>query len=269
VGTWAIDLDGVIWWGEQTVPGAPEAIRDLLAAGEQVVFCTNHALSPEVKVEELTAHGIPPAPVVTSAEAAASCCTPSDSVLVMGAPSLHECLSGAGLRTIDVLALPDGAPVPPVDAVVVGATAEWDRSRVGMVADAIRAGARFLATNDDPTYPVVGAHGPRLLPGNGALVAAVATAAGRPAEVTGKPHRAMADLLVARHGTVDVVVGDKPETDGRLARELGTRFALVLSGVTGADEVPGDPCPWQVADSLVELVRRVLEPPGSAEGPRR
>jgi HAD superfamily hydrolase (TIGR01450 family) len=258
VSTWVLDLDGVVWWGDELIPGADAAIRVLLERGHRVVACTNHAHSPQVKRAALDRLGVAQFPVVTSAEAAAARCEPGERVLVLGDPSLVEVLAGAGLEVLDVHAWPDGATLPPVDAVVVGATSRWDRSRVGMTADVIRMGARFLATNDDATFPTSGPDGPRLLPGNGALVAAVAVASGRSPEVTGKPHPATAALLVQRHGAVDVVVGDKPETDGGLARELGARFGLVLSGVTTSDHLPVDPSPDWIGADLAALVDTAL-----------
>lgn len=258
MGTWAIDLDGVVWRGSHLLAGSDTAVRSLLAAGERVVFCTNHAQSPTKKGAELLALGVPPCPVVTSAEAAASRCTPGERVLVLGDPTLCDVLAEAGLEVVDVFEAPDGYPIAGIDAVVVGASSRWDRSRVGMAADAIRGGARFLATNDDPTFPMSGPAGPRLLPGNGALVAAVATASGVLPEVTGKPSRAMAELLVGHHGAIDVMVGDKPETDGGLAVELGAAFGLVLSGVTAADDLPVQPEPWLVAADLQSLVAAAL-----------
>jgi len=265
MGVWAIDLDGVVWRGETLVPGSDQAVRRLLDAGHRVVFCTNHAQSPAKKAAELAAMGVPDCPVVTSAEAAASACLPGQRVLAMGDPTLVQVFADAGLGVVDVFDVPDGHPVDDVDVVVVGACPNWDRSRVGMAADAVRAGARFLATNDDPTYPVTGPVGRRLLPGNGALVAAVATASGRDAEVTGKPHRATASLLVERYGPVDVVVGDKPETDGGLAVTLGARFGLVLSGVTSSAHLPVEPTPWKVGEDLAALVDAVLAGAGLAD----
>jgi glycerol 3-phosphatase-2 len=258
VSTWVLDLDGVVWRGDELVPGADRAVASLLAAGHRVVACTNHALGPEVKEAALERLGVPAIPVVTSAEAAAARCEPGARVLVLGDASLVEVLRRAGLDTLDVHEQPDGRPVPGIDVVVVGATSRWDRSRVGMAADAVRSGARFLATNDDATFPTSGPDGLRLLPGNGAMVAAVAVASGRPAEVTGKPHRAIAALLEARHGPVDVVVGDKPETDGGLATELGAAFGLVLSGVTTAAHLPVVPTPTWVAADLAALVDAAL-----------
>lgn len=252
--TWVLDLDGVVWRGDQLIPGSDRAVQSLLDRGDHVVFCTNHAHAPSSKAERLAAMGVPSCPVITSAEAAAARCDAGERVLVMGDRSLVELLIEVGLDAVDVFAVPDGVPLDGISSVVVGATSQWDRSRVGMVADAIRGGARFLATNDDPTFPVTGPQGPRLLPGNGALVAAVATASGVEPEVTGKPHSATAEVIVARHGPVDVVIGDKPETDGGLAVELGARFGLVLSGVT-ADATSIEPSPWLVAADLAALVR--------------
>lgn len=246
----------MVWRGRESVPGAAGALARLKAERVEVVFCTNHALSPAVKERELAARGVPAFPVVTSAEAAAAQCSTGDRVLVLGDDSLVDVFVAAGLDAVQTASLPTDGPAPEVDVVVVGATADWDRSRVGLAADAVRAGARFLATNDDATFPVTGANGPRLLPGNGALVAAVSVTAGVTAEVTGKPHAAMADLLVSRYGPIDVVVGDKPETDGGLAEQLGARFALVLTGVTSATDLPVTPTPALVAADLAEVVAR-------------
>lgn len=254
VALWAIDLDGVMWRGVEPVEGSTVAVRSLLERGDRVVFCTNHAMSPTAKSQHLASMGVPECPVVTSGDAVVGACSTAASVLVLGDRTLVGYLTERGLPVLDVRDLPDGGSVEGVDAVVVGACDDWDRSRIGMAADAVRAGARFLATNDDATFPTTGLAGPRLLPGNGALVAAVATAAGRPAEVTGKPHRPMAAVIEERFGPVDVVVGDKPETDGGLAVTLGARYGLVLSGVTSASDLPVVPEPWLVADDLAGLV---------------
>jgi ribonucleotide monophosphatase NagD (HAD superfamily) len=67
----------------------------------------------------------------------------------------------------------------------------------------------------------------------------------------------MVRLLRARLGDDGVVVGDRPDTDGRFAGALGYRFGLVLSGVTGAGDLPVDPVPDWVADDLLRLVEAV------------
>ena len=116
---------------------------------------------------------------------------------------------------------------------------------------AIRSGARFVATNDDATFP--DADG--LLPGNGALVAAIAASAEQPPEIAGKPHAPIASLVRDRLGDVGIMVGDRPETDGLFATSVGYDFALVLTGVVGADDLPVEPTPRFVADDLATLVR--------------
>ncbi len=141
------------------------------------------------------------------------------------------------------------------DAVVVGFTTTFDYELLQQAHRAVWRGARLIGTNDDPTYPTP--DGP--IPGGGALLAAVATAAGVTPTVAGKPYRAMADLARALVGPGShTVVGDRPSTDGRFARVLGARFALVLSGVTAPADLPVDPTPDIVAPDLAALVDRVL-----------
>ena len=139
----------------------------------------------------------------------------------------------------------------PADAVVVGWDRGFDFSRLARAADAVRAGARLVGTNEDATFPTPDG----LLPGAGALLAAVAYASGATPEVAGKPHAPMRRLVRERVGSVTTVVGDRPSTDGALARALGARFALVLSGVTGERELDGlEPAPDAVAPDLEALV---------------
>jgi 4-nitrophenyl phosphatase len=99
-----------------------------------------------------------------------------------------------------------------------------------------------------------------LLPGAGALVAAVSTAGGRRPEVAGKPEPAMAALVRHRFGDPVVMIGDRPSTDGAFAAVLGVPFALVLSGIVGtAGEEPiPEPPPAFVAEDLGELAPRLV-----------
>jgi 4-nitrophenyl phosphatase len=134
--------------------------------------------------------------------------------------------------------------------VVVGFTDRFDFSVLTIAADAIRSGARLIGTNDDAALPVPGG----LLPGAGSLLAAVSVASGATPEVAGKPHQPMATLVKERFPDVELAVGDRPSTDGALARSLGVPFALVLSGVTRPGQPTGDPPPDHVADDLGALV---------------
>lgn len=266
---WVIDLDGVVWLGATPIEGSIDALIRLHRAGHQLIFCTNHAESPSVKQTRLSELGVPDPHVVTSAEAAARLCGAGTAALVLGEPGLTETLRSAGVEATDVAELGVDGPLPTVDAVVVGASSLWDRSRTGLVADAVRAGARFIATNDDPTYPYTGTLGPRLLPGAGALVAAVATTAGTEAVVAGKPHESAADLITERFGQVDIVVGDRDDTDGAFARRLGARFALVLSGGSSLADVPTEPAPDLVSPNLAAVVATVMSADPEFHGPQR
>lgn len=254
----AIDLDGVIWRGTELIAGSDAAIHALVEAGHDVVFCTNHAQSPAMKLAALSEFGMNGLAVVTAAQAAAACCTPEQTVLILGDQSLSEVFRAAGIAAVNVDDLPADGPAPRVDMVVVGAYSVWDRSRIALAADAIRSGASFLATNDDSTFPASSPIGPRILPGNGSLIAAIAAATGVKAQVAGKPHSAMAQVLFEYFGGIDIVVGDKPETDGELATRMGAEFALVLSGVTAEADLPVQPSPTYVGANLAQIVEMIL-----------
>jgi glycerol 3-phosphatase-2 len=252
------DLDGVVWRGDEPIPGAGDAISDLRKAGFRVVFVSNNSSQPVGEVAaKLGAAGAATGneDVVTSAVSAAtllaSTLDPGARVLAYAGPGVLEALESAGLRPVTR---------PPAAAVVVGFHRGFDFDELDRASAAVRAGARFVATNLDPTYPVPGG----MIPGSGAIAAAVATAAGRAPEVAGKPERPMVDLIRTRFGSTGVVVGDRPSTDGALAAALDWPFALVLSGVTQRDPRPGgetipEPAPPFVAADLAELVPQLVE----------
>ena len=241
--TWALDLDGVLWRGEVPIDGAAAAVGRLRAAGARVVFLTNNAGATVAEhLAKLAQIGVPAGSddLLTSAQAAATLLAPGTTALPCAGEGVREALAGAGIRMVDA---------GPADAVVVGWHRTFDYDGLARAADAVRAGARLIGTNEDATYPTPDG----LLPGAGALLAAVATASGVVPEVAGKPHPPMLRLIAGRVGHVDVVVGDRPSTDGALARALGARFALVLSGVT-AVAAGADPTPDDVAPDLAALV---------------
>ena len=147
--------------------------------------------------------------------------------------------------------MPDG----PADAVVVGWTRHFDFEVLATAAAAVRAGARFIGTNEDATHPTPD----RLLPGSGAILAAVATAAQATPEVAGKPHGPLVSLLRERATDISMVVGDRPSTDGLLARRLEVPFALVRTGVTRDGREPMVVDPDEEAPDLATLVGQMLE----------
>lgn len=254
---WVLDLDGVLWRGDQGLAGAAGAVARLQASGESVAFVTNNALVTLAELRaKLGAHGIDPGPhVISSATAAAHLVEEGERVLVCGGAGAEEAVRSRGAEVVDPsevgLGELDGLGL---DAVLVGNHFHFDYHRMAVAAAAARAGARLLATNDDSTYPTERG----LLPGAGAIVAAVERASGSQAVVAGKPHPTIAAEVRARLGGEGIAVGDRADTDGRFAVALGYRFALVLSGVTSRADLPVDPPPDLVADDLASLVDAVL-----------
>lgn len=248
---WILDLDGVVWLADDVIAGVPEAVERLRAAGHGVLFLTNNSSRRiDYLVEKFDGMGIAvdPEEIVTSAQAAASMLEPGSTALVCASDGVREALAGRGVKAVD-----DG----PADAVVVGFHTEFDYSRLNAAYQALRGGARLIGTNADTTYPTP--DGP--IPGGGALLASVAAAAGMEPEVAGKPYQPMADAVRARIGDdVDgaVLVGDRPDTDGLMARRLGIPFALVFTGVTSPDDTPFEPEPATIAPDLATLVDQEL-----------
>ncbi len=248
-----LDLDGVVWRGDEPVPGSADAVAALRSAGLVVGFMSNNSSMPVGDVvAKLARCGVEAATgeVLTSALAAADLLTgdlaPGSRVLVCGGPGVVESLAGAGFEPVRE---------PPAAAVVVGFHRDFDFDGLERAARAVREGARFVATNLDATYPVSGG----LLPGAGAIVAAVATASGAAPEVAGKPFAPAAEMVRHRLGSRGVMVGDRPSTDGDFATRLGWPFALVLSGVASPAPGPGeepvpDPAPPYLAADLAALV---------------
>lgn len=252
--TWALDLDGVLWTGSVPIPGSAAAVTTLIGAGHEVVFVTNNSFATVAEQEaKLQAMGIDaPGRFISSAMAGATLVEPGERVFVLGGPGIREAVEERGANVVPAIAVEDAgsASAAAVDAVLVGL--DWDLSyhRLRFATQAIAGGARFVATNTDATYPTE--HG--FYPGAGSIVAAVAAATGCDPVIAGKPHDPQADLVRARFGSDGVMVGDRTDTDGAFAEALGYRFALVLSGVTSADDLPVVPTPDAVARDLASLV---------------
>ncbi len=247
---WVIDLDGVVWLADRPIAGASAAVSRLQAAGHRIAFVTNNSSVTVADQEaKLAAHGIDGAGlVVTSAQAVAGLVSPGERALCCGGPGLAEALAVRGAAV--VAGDGGGARDVEVDVVVVGLHRDFDYERLRVAAGAVRRGARLLASNADATFPTPAG----LVPGAGAILAAVETASGQRGVVAGKPHPPMVEHLRALLGPVGTVVGDRVDTDGSLARALGWRFALVLSGVTTAVEPGAEPVPDVVAPTLAALV---------------
>jgi HAD superfamily hydrolase (TIGR01450 family) len=249
-GTWVIDLDGVVWLSGRPIPGVDGAIAALRGAGVRTLFATNNSAPTRGELRRRLEHcGITAADadLLRSADVAAGLLAPGSSAFVLGEDGLVEAVTARGVTVV-----PEG----PADAVVVGWTRNFTFDAVARAAAAVRSGARLIGTNEDPTFPTPDG----LVPGAGAVLAAVATASETEPEVAGKPHRATADAIAARvaPGELRAMVGDRPATDGALAAQLGIPFALVLSGVTPPRDVPADTGAVATAKDLAALVTEAL-----------
>jgi HAD superfamily hydrolase (TIGR01450 family) len=260
------DLDGVVWRGDVPIEPAVAGIAELRTAGVRVTFVTNNSSQRVVDVvAKLDAAGVPTDPddVVTSAEAAGALLTatlaPGSKVLVCAGPGVVDAMCTAGFEVVDRA---------PAAAVVVGFHREFDFDELVRASQAVRDGAHFVATNLDPTYPVADGG---LLPGGGAIAAAVATASGRQPVVAGKPEAPMVAIVRERFGPAGVVIGDRPSSDGAFADALGWPFALVLSGVAarmpqrGEEPIPDPPPPF-VGSDLGALVPVLLRAAAATAG---
>jgi 4-nitrophenyl phosphatase len=246
---WVFDLDGVVWLTGTAIPGSAEGLERLRARDDRIAFVTNNS-TPTISeyLARLHAAGITVAEdeLVTSSQAAASLLDPGTRVSHVGGPGVVEALEQRGVD----LVRHDRGPA----AVVVGRSLHLDFDELAEAASAIRSGARFIATNTDATFPTPSG----LEPGAGALVAYLEVGSGHKAQAAGKPEHAMADLVTSRLGHPDVVVGDRAETDGLFATRLESPFALVMTGVTRAADLPVSPSPQLVAADLAQVVDHFL-----------
>ncbi len=224
-----LDLDGVVYRGQEAIAGSPEAVARIKECGLHVAFVTNNAARPPSAVgRHLRSLGIDAADgdVVTSAQAAARLVADrvprGAKVLVVGGEGLRIALEEHGLLGVDSLA---AGP----EAVVQGFHPEVGWTVLAEAAYAVAAGLPWVASNMDRTIPT--ARG--VAPGNGTLVAAVmATTEVRPV-VAGKPEPALFDETLLRvGGSRPLVIGDRLDTDIAGANRVSADSLLVLTGVT-------------------------------------
>jgi glycerol-1-phosphatase len=258
-----LDLDGVVYVGDQAVPAAPAALEELRGLGVRLAFVTNNSYRPPGQVvERLARIGVKATveEVLTSAQAAVRLLGGGQgldrrAVLVLGGPGLRQALEAAGARLVDAEAWRQA------EAVVVGFDPDLTYGRVKAAALAIRAGARFVGSNPDLTLPAPDG----LWPGAGATLALLQAATGVPPEVAGKPEPAMFETAAAAIGPGPyLMVGDRADTDLDGAHRLGWATALVLSGVARPADLPDLAV---VPDQLLADVGGLLDPPGPAIHP--
>jgi glycerol 3-phosphatase-2 len=249
VATVVVDLDGVVYLDREGVPGAAAALQRLESAGVRLLFATNNSTkTPQSAAHDIAARtgfAASPESVVVSTQAAADhLAGRCERALVVGSPAIGEALTARGISTVE--------DWRDAQAVVVGLDRGLSYRVLAEATQAVRrCAAELVATNADATYPTPEG----LMPGAGTVVAALETATGVTAVVTGKPHPPMRRLVRRLAGEGDiVVVGDRLETDIAMAETEGWSSALVLTGVTPSAPAPDSVHhPTVVLDSIADL----------------
>lgn len=230
------DLDGVVYLGEEAIPGAARAVSATVEGGTPVAFVTNNASRSAQEVAQLLRSlsvRADAAEVLTSGQAAAAVLAETlptaAAVLVVGAPALRE-----EIRAVGLLPVSSAAERPVALVQGYGPGVGW--SDLAEACVAVRAGAQWVVTNADMTLP--SPRGP--LPGNGSLVAVVSAVLGgrQPDLVVGKPSPTLFEVTARRRGAERaLVVGDRLDTDIEGAGRAGMDSLLVLTGVSTAADV--------------------------------
>ncbi|HSD84509.1 MAG TPA: HAD-IIA family hydrolase [Anaerolineae bacterium] len=244
------DMDGVLWRGRDPLPGLVEFFQFLRRCEIRFVCATNNASTlPEKLAERLQGWGadVTPAEIVTSSSATAEYLAntlPAGSRLyVVGMEGLRVPLLQKGFELAE-----DG-----VAAVVAGIDWHLTYDHLKRAALNIRAGARFIGTNGDRTFP----SSEGIIPGAGAILAAIETGTGVKPIVMGKPEAYLYETALNRMQAVPeqtLVLGDRLETDILGAVRLGLKSVLVLSGVTTREQLAAsDYQPDWVFDDITDL----------------
>jgi NagD protein len=250
VESWLTDMDGVLVHEERAIPGAKEFIASLQASGRKFLVLTNNSIfTPRDLRARLLAGGIdvPEEAIWTSALATAQFLDdqrPGGTAYVIGEAGLTTALHEIGY------VLTERAP----DYVVLGETRTYSFEAITKAIRLISAGARFLATNPDPTGPST--EGP--LPATGSVAALITRATGVAPYFVGKPNTLMMRSALNRieaHSETTVMIGDRMDTDIISGLEAGLRSVLVLSGSTGEHEVDRFPYrPTRIVESIADVV---------------
>ena len=226
-----IDLDGVVYTGRQAVPGAAAFLTTARERGLPFLLVTNNSTTPPEQVAERLAGmhiDVRSDEVLTSAEAAMSYVRANGPatarVLVVGEAGLRQAAAHQALEVVD-----DGQ----ADWVVAGLDRTFDYRKLARATRAIRAGARFLASNTDALLPIESGE---VLPGAGSIVAAIRAATGVEPVVVGKPEPTLFQHALEKLGRLQpeqaAMVGDRLDTDVDGGHKAGLKTILVLSGMT-------------------------------------
>lgn len=251
-----LDMDGVLYLNQQPIPDAIQFVNEIRGKGRGVLLLTNNSKFTLAQYrKKLAAMGleVPRDRIMTSSVATASYLAENHrvegaAVFMIGGSGLREELEKIGLRLLE------GEAGREAEYVVVGWDTELTYDKLKIACLALHAGAVFIGTNPDATFPSTDG----LWPGAGAILAAVETSAGREAIVIGKPSVfMMQSALAAVGGKADstLMIGDRLETDILGGWRAGMDTCLVLTGVSKREDINGhQPQPDYVVENLLELL---------------
>ena len=251
---WLIDMDGVLVREEQVIPGADRFIGRLTDLAIPFLVLTNNSIYTRRDLAaRLALNGllVPEQRIWTSALATARFLDdqrPNGTAFAIGEVGLTTALHEAGYTQTE------SSP----DYVVLGETRTYSFERITTAIRLIEKGARFIATNPDPSGPSPA--GP--LPATGAVAALISRATGVEPYYVGKPNplmiRSALNTLDA-HSESTAMIGDRMDTDVVAGLEAGLETYLVLSGVTQADQAERFPYrPSHVIASVAELIDQLV-----------
>jgi 4-nitrophenyl phosphatase len=249
-----LDIDGVIWKGGQPIGDLPAIFSAIQARNLKFIFATNNAVRtiPQF-IERIAALGIPITPnqIVNSAMSVAHLLAQrfpnGGPVYIIGEDGIRQALANQGFFHAEQNVL----------AVIVSLDRKISYEKLTRATLLIRAGAPFYGSNPDRTYPTPEG----LTPGAGTLLAAIEAATDTTPIIAGKPQPALFELALQRLGverSQALVVGDRLETDILGGQRAGLPTALVLSGVSTAEQAANcQPAPDLVAPSLGDLIEQL------------
>jgi 5'-nucleotidase len=248
--SWLMDMDGVLVHEEQAIPGANEFIARLRETGTPFLVLTNNSIYTRRDLSaRLRSSGleVPEESIWTSALATASFLEdqrPGGTAFVIGESGLTTALYTSGYT------MTDRDP----DYVVLGETRTYSFERITQAIRLVTNGARFIATNPDPTGPTT--HGP--LPATGAVAALISRATGHDPYYVGKPNPLMmrsALNAIDAHSETTAMIGDRMDTDIVAGLEAGLEAILVLTGVTTPEDAERHPYrASRIVNSVADLV---------------
>jgi 4-nitrophenyl phosphatase len=241
-----LDMDGVLWRDNEPIGNLPYVFDRMKSLGLGITLATNNATKTTAEyIDKLKGFGVhlDPWQIVNSSEAAGYLLKEKfpqgGSLYVVGETSLKQVLSGYGFVVTDR-----------ADADIVAVIAGMDRTltfnKLKIATLYIRNGALFVGTNPDRTFPTTEG----LIPGAGAILAAIETATDIKPIIAGKPASPMFELALQRLTTSPeyvLCVGDRLETDIAGGQSAGCKTALVLSGVTSREAANN----WQPSPDII------------------